>query len=234
MAAVTSRMISTLRWFFGVAIQGRTYRRLLFLALAFPLGIVYFVVLLMMYTLGIALAIVLVGIPILVVAIGATVGFLALERVLAKRLLDVEFDRSMQPELDSAHEVIHSLVVTRRTLLGFVYLPSKFFVGIGAFVLLWCTVGVSMALLLTPLYYGGASVGIHLPETMHLSADLVVGWGTREIELVVPITIGSWMANSLLDALGISVIGLVMLVISLHLTNLAGWILGLYSNVMLR
>lgn len=234
MAAVTSRPAGAFRRFVGVAFEGRTYRRLLYLALAFPLGITYFVTLVLTFVLGISLSMLLVGIPILGAGVAFTVGFVALERVLASHLLDVTFESSTKPEVDSARDVVSSLVLRRRTLLGFIYLPSKLFVGIGAFVLLWCSVGVSASLLLTPLYYDGATVGIHLPETIHLSPDFVLSWGNREIELVVPVTIGSWVADSLLDAFGLSVVGLCMLLVSLHLTNIAGRLLQPYARLMLR
>lgn len=229
-----SRPIDALRRFVGVAFEGYTYRRLLYLALAFPLGIAYFVTLVVTFALGVSLAVLLVGIPILVVAIAFSIGFLALERVLASLLLDVEFDSSMKPGSDSVGEYLRRILVHRRTLLGLVYLPSKLFVGIGAFVLLWCTVGISASLLLTPLYYEGVTVGIHLPETVHLSADLGFSWGDRTVELAIPVSIGSWIADSLVDALGLSIVGCCLLLASLHLTNLAGRLLAVYARLLLR
>lgn len=220
--------------FFGVVTEGRAYRRLVFLALAFPLGLTYFVTLVVMFSVGIGLAVILIGIPILGVAIALTLAFLALERLLAQLLLDVEFEEAMRPEADSLGAFVRSVLFVRRTWLGMVYLPSKLFVGIGAFVLLWSTFGVALSLLATPLYYESAHVGIHLQETIHLTPDVGVGWGGREVELVVPVRIGSWVADSLLDALAVSALGLCLLLASLHVTNLAGRILGVYARVMLR
>lgn len=220
--------------FFGVAAEGRTYRRLLFLALAFPLGLTYFVTLVVTFSLGIGLAVVVIGIPILGAAIALTLAFLALERLLASLLLDVEFEESMRPDVDSLEEFLRSILFVRRTWLGMIYLPSKLFVGIAAFVLLWCTLGIGLSLFLTPLYYESANVGIHLQETIHLSTDVGVGWGGREIELAVPVRIGSWVADSMVDALALSAIGLCMLLASFHVTNFAGRMLGVYARVMLR
>lgn len=233
-SAVQLRPTATLGRVVGVAAQGRTYRRLLFLVLAFPLGLTYFVTLVTMFSLGIGLTIILVGIPILAAAVALTVAFVALERVLASLLLDVEFEESMRPDLDSFGDFVRSLLLVRRTWLGLVYLLSQFFVGTAAFVLLWCSYGIGLSLLATPFYYEGANVGLHLSETIHLSTGVGIGWGGHEVAITVPITIGSWVADSLLDALALSAVGLGILLLSLHATNFAGRILRVYAGVMLR
>lgn len=88
--------------------------------------------------------------------------------------------------------------------------------------------------LLTPLYYQDAAVGLHLSETIHLSTNLGFGLGPQEIDLVIPITISSWVADSLLDALAFSALGLCLLLGSFHVTNAAGKLLGAYARTMLR
>lgn len=234
MAVRPSSVRDLLRNVVGVVVDGTTYRRLLYLALTFPLGLFYFVVLIVMYSLGAGLVVVLVGVPILLAAIGFTIAFVAFERVLTSRLLDVEYDDPTIPDYDSVDDFVRGVVLRRRTVLGCGYLLGQFFVGLLSFLLLFYTVYVAGSFLLTPLYYHGANVGIHLPETIHLVPGVSVAWGGRELELAVPITIGSWVADSLLDAIGLSLVGFCLLVLSLHVTNFVGWLLGGYARRMLR
>lgn len=218
----------------GVVVDGTTYRRLLYLALTFPLGLFYFTVLIVMYSLGAGLVVVLVGVPILLAAIGTTIAFVALERVLTSRLLDVEYEDPTIPDSESVDDFVRGIVFRRRTVLGLGYLLGQFFVGLLTFLLLFYTVYVAGSFLLTPLYYHGRTVGIHLPGTIHLVPGVSVAWGGRELELAVPITIGSWIADSLPDAIGLSLVGCCLLVVALHVTNFVGWLLGGYARRMLR
>lgn len=234
MAAPASKARNLLGSAVGVVVDGTTYRRLLYLALTFPLGLFYFVVLIVMYSLGTGLLVVLVGVPILIAALGTTIGLVAFERVLTSALLDVEYEEPTVPDCDSVDEFVRGVVFRRRTVLGVGYLLGQFFVGVLSFVLLFYTVFVAGTFLLTPLYYDGTSVGIHLPETIHLVPGVSVAWGGQELELAVPITIGSWVADSLFDAIGLSLVGVALLIVSLHVANFFGWLLGGYARRMLR
>jgi hypothetical protein len=234
MAVPASKAPKLLRSLVGVVVDGTTYRRLLYLALTFPLGLFYFVVLVLLYALGAGLVVVLVGVPILIAAIGTTIALVAFERVLTSALLDVEYEDPTIPDYDSVDEFVRGIVFQRRTVLGFGYLLGQFFVGLLSFVLLFYTVFVAGSFLLSPLYYHGTTVGIHLPGTIHLVPGVSVAWGGRELELAVPITIGSWMVDSPLDAVGLSFVGFCLLVATLHVTNFVGWLLGGYARRMLR
>jgi hypothetical protein len=234
MAVPASKAPKLLRSLVGVVVDGTTYRRLLYLALTFPLGLFYFVVLILMYSLGAGLVVVLVGVPILLVAIGTTIGLVAFERVLTSALLGVEYEDPTIPDHDSVDEFVRGVAFRRRTVLGFGYLLGQFFVGLVSFLLLFDTVFLAGSFLLSPLYYHGSNVGIHLPGTIHLVPGVSVAWGGRELELVVPITIGSWIADSPLDAIGLSFVGFCLLVATLHVTNFVGWLLGGYARRMLR
>lgn len=76
------------RWFVGVPVRPQTYLNLVYLGLAFPLGIAYFAFVTVGLSLGIGLALLVVGIPILLLVVLGALGIAAFERWLADLLLD--------------------------------------------------------------------------------------------------------------------------------------------------
>jgi len=234
MARRTPSVRGSLSRFVGVAFEGRTYRHLVYLALAFPLGIGYFVAFTVLFSVGASLTIVLVGVPILLSSIGVALVLVALERRLAGVLLDLEFEEPVFPEYDDPGSLARGVFLDRTTWLGLCYLLSKFAIGIVAFVLLVCLASFSLAFVLAPLYYQSGNVGIHVPETVHLSPGVALGWGDLSVELVMPITVTSWLVQTIWEALVLSAVGVVFLLLSLHAVNGMARGLGWYTRVMLR
>ena len=70
--------------------QARTYRHIVYLALAFPLGLAYFVFLITGISVGGGLLVVWVGLPILLAMILAWRGIGTFERGLHRGLLDID------------------------------------------------------------------------------------------------------------------------------------------------
>jgi hypothetical protein len=142
----------------GVVVDGQTYRNLLYLLLAFPLGLVYYVFLVTGFALGLALSVLLVGLGILLGVAIAVRSLAAFERRLANSLLGTDI-----PAPDDVETEGKGFVGTGKAYLqaastwrglGFVFL--KFWLGIASFVLLLTFLGTALELLLLPLYPGGA------------------------------------------------------------------------------
>ena len=75
---------------FAVAWRSRTYLRILYLLLAFPLGLFYFVFLVTLIATGVATALIAgIGIGLLLLALACWFGFAGLERILAIHWLGV-------------------------------------------------------------------------------------------------------------------------------------------------
>ena len=72
---------------FGPATDAQTYLNLLYLLLAFPLGIAYFVFLIFGMSLGAGLAVIFVGVPILMGMLFACLSLGAFERLMARSML---------------------------------------------------------------------------------------------------------------------------------------------------
>ncbi|MFC7188118.1 sensor domain-containing protein [Halorubrum yunnanense] len=85
-----STILPPVRQLLLVPFQLRTYGVLLYLALAFPLGIGYFVGTVVGLSLGISLSVFLIGLPILAATLGGVVLVAAAERVMARQLLGAD------------------------------------------------------------------------------------------------------------------------------------------------
>jgi hypothetical protein len=81
--------IFTINRFFSIAVSGQAYLNLFYLLTAFPLGILYFVFLVIGIILGISLSIIWVGIPLLLLVGAGWWGLLVFERFLAVHLLNI-------------------------------------------------------------------------------------------------------------------------------------------------
>jgi signal transduction histidine kinase len=77
-------------------LSGQTYRNTLYLWLGLPLGIVYFVIVLVGLALGAGLTVTLIGVPILAGTAAAVAGFAWLERGLAGQLVGLEMPRTAE------------------------------------------------------------------------------------------------------------------------------------------
>lgn len=185
----------------GILFDIRTYRHLLYVLIAFPLGFVYSA-LFSGVVLGAILTVVLVGLIILVTTLlGARVAA-GLERWLANRLLDTDLDRYDDVSTDGGGSLgeIRGYLEAASTWRGVGFLSLKFSVAMFALVPLLVLVN-GLPLILSPLRY---------PYTTE------VGEVNGE-----PVT---WAIETLPEALLAVAIGVATLVLALHLTNLVAYI----------
>lgn len=151
---LTARRLAT------APLRARTYLSLFYLALAFPLGIAYFVAVTVGLSTGVGMAFTLVGIPILLVTIlGATV-VAAFEARMTSLLVGVDVplpeaisDGFVTDEDDGPLEALKRLLTAPTTWTSVLLLVVKFIFGIVAFVLLVTVGSVIAVLLAAPLAY---------------------------------------------------------------------------------
>jgi hypothetical protein len=190
---------------------------LLYLFLSFPLGIVYFVILLTGFAVGIALAWTWVGIPILAATFGLVLGFAVLERSLAAGLLGVYVARrpvyNVQGKGFWARAKAH--LSDKGTWQDVLYLFLKFPLGVLAFVLALVLVVVPLAFIAVPFvvaFVPDSSFGYtyFLPWVDRFAASLEATNG--------------WLAL---------LIGALLLPVSLYLLNLlAAWYGGITQHLL--
>lgn len=187
----------SLKHFLTAPLRGRSYLNFLYLALAFPLGLVYFVFLTVGLITGVGLTIIWVGLPILALVFAGSWGLMALERWTAIHLLGAEVPPMAPPPPVAPQgfwKSVGAFFSNPVTWKGMAFLLLKFPLGIATFVVTVFLVAVTGAFLSAPFTYG---------------------WGGMEIDF------GVWYleVDTLGEALVCFLIGLVLSVVTLNLLN---------------
>ena len=142
--------------FLTAPLRARSYTNLLYLALAFPLGLAYFVFLVTGLSVGLGLTIIWIGLPILAAVFLGSFGMSQFERQLAIHLLGAKVPpmSSSAPPPVGFWARVKEFLANPVTWKGMSYLAIKFPLGIATFVMFVTLSSVSLAFLLAPFYYG--------------------------------------------------------------------------------
>ena len=203
-------------------LQGRTYLRILYLLLSFPLSLTYFIVLTLGFSLGVGLAVLGIGLLILLATLWLCRGFGALERQLVIALLGVPVP-PMSAERGPAKSFSASagrLIRDPVTWRSLVYLVVEFAFGIFAFVLVVTLFSLVVSLVTLPFTYAGAT----LFGTPHPN-DVIYSYA---FPFDAP-----YNADAMLLAVAGSAIGILLGISSLWLLNGVGYAWGQFARVML-
>jgi len=197
--------------FFGVVIRGQTYLNILYLLLALPLGVFYYIYLVGLFVTGIPLVFIFIGILILIAVFAAWVAFVAFERQLAIWLLSVDVPPYMPEVTDQKGSSgwIGGFLTNRVTWTGLLYLFLKFPLGVFSFVLLTTLFALTIAFLSAPFTYNLVPLDV---------------WVTWDVV---------WSVDTLWKAFILFVFGILMIFVSLHLLNIMAWIWGRLAYWML-
>ncbi|MDO9445251.1 MAG: sensor domain-containing protein [Dehalococcoidia bacterium] len=194
-----------------------TYLRLLYLALAFPLGLLYFVSLLPGFVAGGALSWTIPGWALLILMVLITRWYGDMDAELARRLVGVEIRRPPTwyerdvPIREQAKQVL----LDPSTWTGIVYLFSRFPLGIVALVATVVSMSVSLAFTFAPLIYE-----VWRPMEGGLHAD---GW----------MQIGGWAIDTRAEAWAAVPLGIAGFLVALHGLNLLAWLYARWARLML-
>ncbi len=192
--------------FFGVVARPRTWLGFVYHWLAFPLGLAYFVFLVVALSVGISLTIVMIGIPLLVLTVLLWRLLARFERLQARGLLGARVPSG--PALwrgdEGLWQNVKTLVGGGTTWMDFVFLVLKFPVGIVSFVL--CVTGLSIVV---------AFIGAPFMQEF--------GWFTIAGERV-----DSWPL-----ALALVPVGILALFVWLHVLNLWGYVSARLAEALL-
>lgn len=187
-----------LRYFFKAPFRLRTYTNLLYLALAFPLGLIYFIFLTVGIPLGLGLTLIWIGIPILALVFAGSWGLAAMERQLAIHALGAPVPPMSQPAVELAQtpptvwQRVKAFFSNPVTWKSMAFLLLKLPLGVVSFVAITFLLTLSAALLATPFLWQ---------------------WGDFEVDGVI-LLVDSW-GEAWLCAL----FGLGLLFVSLNLLN---------------
>ncbi len=202
--------------FFTVAFRGQTYLNALYLLLSFPLGIFYFVFLVVGLAVGFPLIIVWVGLLLLAAVFAAWYALIVFERQMAIWMLHEDIQPVSKQDLSGKNlwQKFTATLTNPVTWKGLVYLFAKFPLGIISFTLLVTFVAVSASLLGMPFYYQAISPQINI------SMDLGV-WS--------PIL----SVDTISEAMLVCLVGVFVTLISMHILNGLAWVSGKFAKVML-
>jgi signal transduction histidine kinase len=189
----------------AVAWQASTWRNVLYLLLSLPLGALYFGVLAAGLAAGAALAVVVVGLAVLGLTLWVWRGMAALERLLARVLLDVR----IHPPADRDRGVpwmrrVELWVRDPVTWKSLVFLLAKLPMGIVAVALLGFLGFSSLVLAFAP-----------------------------GIVAFTPVIFFGWEMETPAQALPFVPLGVVATLVALHLFNGLAWLYGVFARVML-
>ena len=196
---------SGLKRFFGVVTNPQSYLNIVYLLLAFPLGTFYFVFLVTGLSLGFGLSITLLGIPLLGLVLGGSWALCRFERGSAIALLKVKIPAGCsRPESKGLWSRVKVLLKDRVTWTGMLYLLLKFPLGIVTFTIVVTLIAVILALIAAPILY------------LYADIDLAI-----------------WYVDTLPEAFALTLIGVAVLFISMHLMNGMACVSGRIARVSL-
>jgi len=208
--------MNALKQFFGVVVRPQTYLNFIYLLLSFPLGLIYFVVLVTGLSVGLGTIILWIGVILLVAMFAAWYGMAAFERLTAVWLLREDIP-SMQPLDTTGMSIWQKFVAALKnpvTWKGLAFLLLKLPIGVVCFSVLVTLVSLSLGLMAAPFYY----------NLTYIPVDLNIGASYYQ-------TI--WTIDTLSEALLVSLAGVLVAIASLHAFNGLAWLSAKFARVML-
>ena len=195
-----------LQTYFGVITKKETYLNLVYLLLAFPLGLFYFISLVVGFSVGISLLIIWVGFFILVLLFPAIWYAIAFERIQAIHLLGENLPPMAKPTVTDQRlmDKIKAFFTNPVTWKGLLYLFLKFPIGIVEFTILVTGLSIMLGFLAAPFIFP-----------------------------FVEINFGLWIVDSFSEAIGLFVVGILLVPAILHFFNLICKINGKFAKLML-
>ncbi len=196
---------ASLARFASTAWDPQSYRNLLYLALALPLGVAYVTILAVGLSAGTGLAVILIGLALLLATLFAVRGLAAIERALARHLLRIAIHPPIEGGIGmSWRQRVQLWLRDPVTWKSLVYLLAKLPMGIVAFSALTVLGATSLLILLAPV-----------------------------LVLFTPVIFFGWEVDDPLTALPGVLLGTVLVLLSLHLFNGVAWLFGVFARVML-
>jgi signal transduction histidine kinase len=187
-----------------VALSGQTWLNVAYLLVSFPTGLFYFIVLVVGIALGVSLAVIVVGLVILLAVLAAWRGFAAIERALARALLGVPIAQPVDRRELPRVERVSRWLRDPVTWKSLIFVALKFPLGIVSFGIVAFLGFFALVLTFAPL-----------------------------IVLATPVTVFGWIVEQPLQALPLTVAGVLACLLLLHLCNGLAWLWALFARVML-
>jgi signal transduction histidine kinase len=181
---------------FAPLARGITYSRALYLLLGLPLGIFYFVFLVVSLSVGVGLVIIWVGLPILFASVLIWRGLGTVERGLVGALLGETIDPPDRPTVEgtSYAKKARAVLADSYTWRSFAWLLLRFPLGIAGFVLTVVMLSVTFGLLAAPVTLAIDDWSTTVDSSRVLIDDGAIVVETGEVDLAWVNDIPAWTA----------------------------------------
>jgi hypothetical protein len=187
----------------GSVTDAQSYKHMLYLLTAFPLGLTYFVLAIVGVSLGAGLAVLGIGLAILFATVVGVRTMAAFERTLANALLGTDLRAPDDVDTgDGLLDTAKGYLFAESTLRAFGFVFAKFALGILSFVALVTFLGTAVELLLLPAFPDGALnvqvFGVHPADLFQTSTQrlLAVPLGLVVLVIAVPVLNAVARANA--------------------------------------
>ncbi len=180
--------------FFNAIASPQTYKNAAYLLLSFPLGIIYFVLLITGFSTGLGTVIIWIGIPILLGTLLLANGFARIEMALSRKLLNSPIRKVLdqRPTPTGMWQRVKGLAFHGKTWANVGYLFLKFPLGVISF-------AFSLSLLVIPLALMASPLLIHIPGNQ--------------------MSIGDWQIDTSAEASGFCLLGFGLMFLNSHILN---------------
>ena len=214
---------------FQKSMQQRTVSNILYLLLSFPLGLIYFVLVIVGLSVGVSTIIIWVGIPILLLTMLVIRGIAALERDLAVGLLHVEIPRAAYRERGSTRWMQWFSAQFRdlATWKSLIYLLIKFPLSVISFSLTLPLLLTPIALIFAPLGYIIATSILQM-NGIHTESN-VPDW----LQPFVFNITGQFVGSDFAKAFICTAVGIVLWFVARYLINGLAYLSGELARVFL-
>ena len=199
--------------FWGALSHPQTYRNILYLLASMPLGIIYFVFLVVGLAVGLGTVIIWIGLFVLLGTFLGVRGLTAFERKLSASLLQVTIPWRQPATLPPTgtpttwQQRVKHLMCSRETWIGVIYLFLKFPMGILSFVLTVTLLTVSLAFVISPM-------GALIPE---LSMSIL-----------------DWDIDTSYEAAPFAIAGFLLLFVTAYTLNGIAWLHAAWAKLCLK
>lgn len=193
--------------YFTILIKPKLYSTLLYLFLTFPLGLTYFITLTIGISLGLGLLVIWIGLFILALLFPLIWLLINFERVQTIHLLgiDIPTSQAKQTEKPGLWEKFKAYLQDSSTWKGLFFVLLKFPIGLFSFTFL--------------------VTGLVLLFTMIFS-PLIVPW--------ISINFGFWKVDTFSEAIGLCILGIMLLPGLFHFYYYVGQAIGKFSALLLN
>lgn len=188
---------------FSVFINPKTYSNIFYHIISFPLGLLYFITLTVIICLGMGLAITVIGLPILVGSFYLARLYGTIEIAIAENSTKQQIYRNSLPQVNGIWAKIKLMLSDSFTWKSLLFAFLKFPLGLISFVNVIVSLTVAFGFIAAPFLYQSSHIDLYI-----------------------------WNIDTLSESIIASLLGFIILVLALHISNWLAWLFFKLINLI--